>query len=111
MKLKTTTIRSVAKKSGGVFLFPRLIVFLVLFTLGMILVRVYFSNQVAVSGVRVSIYEQKTAQLTQENSDLQNQISLKTSLGYIDSQAQAMGMVKVTRVELLSGVTPVALNQ
>ena len=103
--------KDVARASKGFFLYPRLISFLLIATFSLLVARVYFSNQLAVSGGFVSVNSTRAEELNKENYQLENQISAVSSLNYISSQTERLGLVKVTKVEVLSGASGVALKQ
>lgn len=103
--------KQVASVSRSFFLYQKLLVFLLVVTFTLLLVRVYFSNQLAVSGGFVSVNSSRVAQITKENYDLENKISQLSSLNYIESQTGRLGMIKIAKVEVIKGTSGVALNQ
>lgn len=103
--------KNVTDKGKHFFLYPKIITFLMLVTLGLITVRIYYSNQLALSGAKVSYIQNKVVELKKENADLENVISQKSSLSFIETKAQELGMVKVNKVEVIKPIAPVALNQ
>lgn len=103
--------KQVASASRSFILYPKFILFLLIITFIFLLLRVYFSNQLAVSGGFVSINSSRITQLTKENYNLENKLSQLSSLGYIESQTERLGMVKIAKVEVLKGSGGVALNQ
>ncbi len=103
--------KDVARASKGFFLYRKIITVLLVVTFSLLVVRVYFSNQLAVSGSFVSAYSSQVDALNKENYQLENQISQVSSLNYISSQTDRLGLVKISKVEVLSGNTGVALNQ
>ena len=112
MKLvKKQTIKIVADRSRNFFLYQRIIVGLAIITLGLLVLKVYYSNQLAISGARINYSERKAVELVAENNDLENQISLKSSLAYVETRAIEMGLVKISKIEVLKPVSPVALKQ
>ena len=108
--IKKQTLKSVAQSSSSFFYYQKLITLLVVTTLSLLVVRVYFSNQLAVSGSRVSFIDDKTAELAQQKNDLENQLSEKASLSYIEGKAKDLGLVNINKVEVLQGQPSVALN-
>ena len=112
MKLiRRQTIQNVASRTQSFFVYPKLITALLLLTIGLLTARIYFSNQLAISGERVSLSERKIEDLKQENASLENQLSQKSSLGFIESKASEIGMVKQGKVEVVKLGSPVALGQ
>lgn len=112
MKLiKRQTIKNVALSTQSFFVYPKLVTALLLLTLGLLTARIYFSNQLAISGERVSLAERKMEDLKEENSLLENQLSQKSSLAYIESKALEIGLVKQGKLELVKLPAPVALGQ
>lgn len=111
MKFKRQSLKTTVVKTQSFFVYPKLVTFMLLLTLLLLLSRIYFSNQLAVSGVQVSYYETKASQLQQENYQIENEISKKTSMSYINTKAQEAGMVKVNKLEVIQPTTPVAFNQ
>jgi len=103
--------KQVASISRNLLVYPKLLLFLLLVTVGLLVLKVYFSNQLAVSGGFVSINSSKVGQLTNENYDLENKLSQISSLSYIESQTKRLGMVKIVKIEVLKGSGGVALNQ
>lgn len=96
-----TKTKEVAKLSSSFLLYPKLIAFLFATFFVLLVARVYFSNQLAVSGGLVSINEDKLSQLSKENYEIENRLSELSSLSYIESKAVQLGMVKVTKMEVL----------
>ncbi len=109
--IKKQTIKDVAHKTQGFFLYPKLITFLLILTLGLLTARIYFSNQLAISGARVSYFENKIGEYKQENALLENELSEKSSLSYIDSRAGQLGLVKLPKIQIVKPAVPVALSQ
>lgn len=103
--------KDVALASRGFFLYPKLVTFLLIITFSLLLTRVYFSNQLAVSGGFVSVNASRVEALNKENYQLENKLSEISSLNYISAQTERLGLVKVTKVEVLSGASGVALKQ
>ncbi len=103
--------KEVAKRSSSFFLYPKLIAFLLVTMFTFLLVRVYFSNQLAVSGGFVSVNSSRVETLKKENYQLENKISQMSSLSYVDSQAARLGLIKITKIEVLKGDLGVALKQ
>lgn len=108
---KRQTIKNVAFATQSFFVYPKLVTALVILTVGLLTVRIYFSNQLAISGERVSLSERKIEDLKEENASLENQLSQKSSLGYIETKANEMGLVKQGTLELVKLGSPVALGQ
>ncbi len=108
--LKKQTFKSVADRSAGFFYYPKLMGLLLVLTLALLVTKVYFSNQLAVLGAKVSFTNSQLADLTAEKFNLENELSAKSSLSYIDAKAQEMGLVKITKVEVLKGQPNVAFN-
>ncbi len=112
MKLiKRQTIQSVASRTQSFFVYPKLVTALFLLTIGLLTARIYFSNQLAISGERVSMAERKIEDLKEENAGLENQLSQKSSLAYIEGKAVELGLVKQGKVELVKLGSPVALGR
>lgn len=112
MKLvRRSTIKNVASASANFFVYQKIVFGLVLLTLGFLILKIYFSNQLAISGAAVNYSERKAEILEKENYELENQISLKSTLGYIESRAKEMGLVKVSKIESLKPISPVAIKQ
>lgn len=112
MKLvKRSTIKNVASASANFFVYQKVVFGLALLTLGLLVLKIYFSNQLAISGAAVNYSERKAEALEKENYELENQISLKSTLGYIENKAKEMGLVKVSKVESLKPISPVAIKQ
>jgi hypothetical protein len=112
MKLiKKQTLKKVADNSTGLLAYRKLIFFLFLLTVGILTVKVYFSNQLAISGAAVNYSERKAQALASENHKLENQISSKSTLVYLENKAKEMGLVKVTKLESLQSLSPVAIKQ
>ena len=112
MKLiRRQTIQNVASRTQSFFVYPRLVTMLLLLTIGLLTARIYFSNQLAISGERVSLSERKIEVLKEENASLENQLSQKSSLGFIESKASEIGMVKQGKVEVVRLCSSVALGQ
>lgn len=103
--------REVARVSSSYLLYPKLITFLLVITFALLVVRVYFSNQLAVSGGFVSVNEDQIATLNKENYQLENNLSQLSSLSYIESKAVELGMVKVAKIEVLKSGSGVALKE
>ncbi len=106
----TGKTREVAERSRGFFLYSKVISCFLVLAFGLLLTRIYFSNQLAVSGGFVSVNSQRVEKLSKENYQLENKLSELSSLSYINSQAEKMGMVKVSKVEVLKTVSGVALK-
>lgn len=112
MKLiRRQTIQNVAIRTQSFFIYPKLVTALLLITFALLTARVYFSNQLAISGERVSLSERKIEDLKEENAMLENQLSQKSSLGYIESRANDLGLIKQGKIELVKVSSPVALGQ
>lgn len=112
MKLiKRQTIQNVAVRTQSFFIYPKLVTALFLLTIGLLTCRIYFSNQLAISGERVSLSERKIEDLKEANALLENQLSQKSSLGYIESKAAELGLVKQGKIEVVKLGSPVALSQ
>ena len=112
MKLpRRQTIKNVAVATQSFFVYPKLVTALVILTVGLLTARIYFSNQLAISGERVSLYERKMEDLKEENAALENQLSQKSSLGYIEAKASEIGLVKQGGIELVKLGSPVAFGQ
>ncbi len=112
MKLpKRQTIKNVAVATQSFFFYPKLVTALVILTVGLLTVRIYFSNQLAISGERVSLSERKIEDLKEENAMLENQLSQKSSLSYIETKANEIGLIKQGAIELVKIGSPVALGQ
>lgn len=109
--VKKQTIKNVADRSRNFLVYQKVIFCLGLITLGLLTIHIYFSNQLAVSGAAVNYSERKAQVLEKENYQLENEISLKSTLGYIENKAKDMGLVKVTKVESLKPISPVAIKQ
>ncbi len=109
--VRKQTIKNVANRSKNFFVYQKIIFSLGLLTLGLLTVQIYFSNQLAVSGAAVNYSERKAIELEKENYQLENEISLRSTLGYLESKAKEMGLVKITKVETLKPISPVALKQ
>ena len=75
--IKRQTIKTVAISTSSFFYFSKIIALLSLVALVLLVVRVYFSNQLAVSGSRVGYSESKLASFNKEKFDLENQLSQK----------------------------------
>ncbi len=103
--------REVARASSSYLLYPKLITFLLVSAFALLVVRVYFSNQLAVSGGFVSVSEGKIASLTKENYQLENKLSQLSSLSYIEAKASQLGMIRVSKMEVLKNGSGVALKQ
>ncbi len=106
----TGKTKEVAERSRGFFLYSKVISILLILSFGLLLTRIYFSNQLAVSGGFVSVNSQRIEKLNKENYQLENKLSELSSLSYINSQAEKMGMVKISKVEILKTVSGVALK-
>lgn len=112
MKLvKKQTIKNVADHSKNLLVYQKVIFCLGLLMIGLLTLKVYFSNQLAVSGAAVNYSERKALELERENYELENEISLKSTLGFIENKAKEIGLVKITKVEALKPISPVALKQ
>lgn len=112
MKLiRRQTIQKVASRTQSFFVYPKLVTALFLLTIGLLTLRIYFSNQLAISGERVSLSERKIEDWEEENALLENQLSQKSSLGYIEAKATEIGLVKQVKVEVVKLGSPVALGQ
>ncbi|HSX57823.1 MAG TPA: hypothetical protein VLE47_00960 [Candidatus Saccharimonadales bacterium] len=109
--IKKQTIKNVAHAGTGFFYYSKLIIFLLILTIGLLTARIYFSNQLAISGARVSYYENKIGQLKADNSSIENQLSQKSSLAFVDSKASQLGLVKLPKVQVVKSTVPVALSQ
>jgi len=103
--------KDVAKASSSFLLYPKLISFLLLLTLSLLITRIYFSNQLAISGGLVSVNASRAEDISKENYQLENKISQVSSLNYVDSQSERLGLVKITKVEVLNVPSGVALNR
>lgn len=103
--------KDVARASKGFFLYRKVIIFLLIVTFSLLITRVYFSNQLAVSGGFVSANATQVDEINKDNYQLENQISQVSSLNYISSQTERLGLVKITKVEVMTSGTGVALNQ
>jgi len=112
MKLiKRQTIKNVANSSKNFLAYQRTIFGLFLLSIVLLTVKVYYSNQLAVSGAAVNYSERRAQQLEKENYQLENEISLKSSLVYIENKAKEAGLVKITKVETLKPISLVAIKQ
>lgn len=100
----------VVARSRGFFLYPKLVTLLILVTVGLITTRIYFSNQLAVSGERVSMLQNQANEIKQDNYQLENEISQKSSLSYIETKANEMGMIRTDRLEVVKPIVPVAFK-
>lgn len=109
--IQKRSLRAVATKSSSFLVYPKLVVLFAILTFVLLLSRIYFSNQLAVSGARISYAENKASQLVKENYELENQIGTKSSLSYIEAKAKETGMVKIDKVEVLRQTQPVALKE
>ena len=106
----TGKTKEVAERSRGFFLYSKVISLLLIIGFGLLLTRVYFSNQLAVSGGFVSVNAQRLDKLNKENYQLENKLSELSSLSFVNSQAERMGLVKVSKIEVLKTDFGVALK-
>lgn len=105
-----TTLSRVATTSSGLVYYPKLIAVLILITFTSLVVRVYFSNELAVSGARVSFAVSQAEELAAKNYNLENEISSKAALNYIEAKATELGLVKINKVQVIKAVPSVALK-
>lgn len=103
--------RHVAEVSSSFFVYKKTIVFLLIVTLGLLVARIYFSNQLAVSGGFVSVNASRIETLEKENYKLENHLSQLSSLSYIEKKAPELGLKKISKIEVLRTDSGVALNQ
>ncbi len=79
--------------------------------IGLFLVQIFVSNQLATSGVQINRIQEQISLLTKENQLLKEQIDQKTSLSFISSQAAQLGFDQTPSTIALHNPSPLALNQ
>jgi hypothetical protein len=84
---------------------------LVLVMLGLSIIRIYISNQVATSGVMLGQIEQQLDSYKMENILLAENLYTKSSLTNIAEQALKQGFVEQKSDFVLNGQVPVAYKQ
>ena len=97
------------KKKIAAFLpYFRFIWFLLIILVVLVGVKLYFTNLLATSGVRLTVTTQKVAKLEEEKAKLENQISKLGSITRLQKTAKKMGFVEPERVEILTAPEPLA---
>jgi cell division protein FtsL len=84
---------------------------LVLVMLGLSIIRIYISNQIATSGVMLVQIEQQLDSYKMENILLAENLYTKSSLTNIAEQALKQGFVEQKSDFVLNGQVPVAYKQ
>jgi len=88
-----------------------LITALALIVLGLSIVRIYISNQVATSGVMLGQIEQQVDSYKMENILLAENLYTKSSLTNIAEEAVKQGFIEQKSDFVLNGQVPVAYKQ
>ena len=86
----------------------RLIVFSLLIIVGLLGVRLYLTNLLATSGIRLTATTQKIKGLELKNSRLQNEISSLGSIDRISKEAKKLGFRPAENVKILTSTEPLA---
>ena len=84
----------------------RLIVFSLIIFGGLLGVRLYLTNLLATSGVRLTATTQRIEELEVKNSKLQNEISSFGSVSRISKEAKKLGFEPVGEVKILTSTEP-----
>ncbi len=105
MSKKSSTKNKVKKPKS---LYKFILTFLIFAIGGFLLGRVILSNILATSGQRLAAANQKIASLKEENTTIENRLSLADSLEKIDGFAKQAGLVKTANVQVLTSQTPIA---
>lgn len=74
----------------------------VILTIGLLFGQLLIANKLATDGESVSKKELMITRLAQENTDLENQIASLGSLSSLKDRAQSLGMIKVSKIEVIS---------
>ena len=88
--------------------YGRLIVFMLLIFVGLLGVKLYFTNLLATSGVRLTATSQKVEILGVKAAKLENQISSLGSISRLQKEAKKLGFKPAERVEILTSPEPLA---
>ena len=86
----------------------RMIVFSLVIIVGLLGVKLYLTNLLATSGVRLTATTQKIEVLEMKNSKLQNEISSLGSIDRISKEAKKLGFKPVENVKILTSTEPLA---
>lgn len=104
--------RSELKEKKSKFLqslpYLRLIVFSLVVIGGLLGVKLYLTNLLATSGVRLTATTQKIEDLELKNSKLQNEISSLGSISRVSKEAEKLGFKPVEEVKILTSTEPLA---
>ena len=95
--------RFIFKLSHGRFIWFLFLVFVILVGL-----KLYFTNLLATSGVRLTATTQKIEKLEEEKAKLENQISKLGSIARLQKIAKKTGFVEPEKVEILTAPEPLA---
>lgn len=86
----------------------RLIVFSLIIVGGLLGIKLYLTNLLATSGVRLTATAQRIEDLEAKNSKLQNEISSLGSVSRISEEAKKLGFEPVEEVKVLTSTEPLA---
>jgi len=86
----------------------RLIGFSLIIFVGLLGVKLYLTNLLTTSGVRLTATSQKVEVLEVKNSKLQNEISSLGSVSRISKEAKKLGFEPVEEVKVLTSTEPLA---
>lgn len=86
----------------------RLIWFLFLVLIILVGVKLYFTNLLATSGVRLTATTQKIEKLEKDKARLENKISALGAVSRLKEEAKKLGLVYTKRIEVLSQPEPLA---
>ncbi|MEX0616525.1 MAG: hypothetical protein WD231_01770 [Candidatus Woykebacteria bacterium] len=82
--------------------YPKAILFLIAFLFLLVGIKLYFTNLLATSGVRITATSQKIEKLEKEKADLENKISDLGSIYKLQKEAKKIGLKGSDRVEVLT---------
>lgn len=86
----------------------RFIWLLLLIMVSMVGVRLYFTNLLATSGVRLTATAQKIENLEKEKNKLENEISELGAVSRLQKEAKKLGFEATKKVEVLTTPKPLA---
>lgn len=88
--------------------YSRLLWLLLIVLISLLGVRLYLTNLLATSGVRLTAITQKVEKLEDDKFKLENDISKLGSISKIKKEAEKLGFKPINKVELLTKPKPIA---
>jgi len=91
--------------------FSPLVWILVVLVVGLLIAKIFISNQLATTGALANSHSSELGKLKAENRELSNEVSVLGSIQQISKKAVKIGLKSSPRVEVLRTKSTVALNR